>query len=132
MPPENGPAPILVIDDNEDNRALYMQVLGAAGFRVAEAGDAEEGLSLAASLQPALILLDLSMPGVDGWEAARRLRASTTTAAIPIVALSAHTTGEARARAMRAGCDDYLPKPTLPEDLLSVARRFLAEGRGRG
>jgi two-component system, cell cycle response regulator DivK len=116
---------VLLIDDNEDNRALYTHILGTFGIRVVEAASAQEGLSRAADLHPALILLDLSMPDVDGWEVARRLRGTAATAAIPIVALSAHTTGDARQRAIRAGCNDYLPKPTLPADLLEVTRRFL-------
>jgi CheY-like chemotaxis protein len=121
--------PILVVDDSEDNRDLYTQILVAQGFGVHTAASAEEALDRAAAVGPALILLDLSMPGVDGWEAARRLRSSPATAATPIVALSAHTTGEARARALRAGCDDYLPKPTLPADLLAVVRRLLGKGQ---
>jgi CheY-like chemotaxis protein len=126
-PPAMGP--ILVVDDSEDNRDLYAQILAGQGLEVHTATNAEEALAAAAAVGPALILLDLSMPGMDGWEAARRLRASPATAATPIVALSAHTTGEARARALRAGCDDYLPKPTLPADLLAVVSRLLAEGR---
>jgi CheY-like chemotaxis protein len=116
---------VLLIDDNEDNRALFHHMLGPADVTVAEAASAEEGLRSAADLHPALILLDLSMPGLDGWEVARRLRASPETARTPIVALSAHTTGEARERALRAGCNDYLPKPTLPADLLAVVNRLV-------
>jgi CheY-like chemotaxis protein len=122
-----GVAPlILVIDDVEDNRNVYAELLGMLGFRVLTAADGPEGLAAARGEQPDVILLDLGMPGLDGWEVARRLRADPETKEISIVALTCETADESRARAFNAGVDAYLTKPCRPNDVLAEIRRRLA------
>jgi CheY-like chemotaxis protein len=102
---------ILYIEDNDDNVYVMRHRLGRAGFTVLVAGDAERGLVVAAAEQPDLILMDLGLPGMDGWEAARRLKAMAETKTIPIIAVSAHAMTGDRERALDAGCDDYDTKP---------------------
>lgn len=122
-----GVAPlILVIDDVEDNRNVYAEFLGMMGFRVVTAGDGPDGLATARGDKPDVILLDLGLPKIDGWEVARRLRADPETRTISIVALTCETAGESRARAFTAGVDAYLTKPCLPTDVLAEIRRRLA------
>jgi two-component system, cell cycle response regulator DivK len=116
---------VLVIDDVEDNRDVYEQFLRHAGFRVALAADGEEGLAKAVTLQPNVIVLDLGLPVMDGWEVARRLKASQATRGIPVVALTGHVTKESRERALRAGVDEYCTKPCAPKDLVASIRRHL-------
>jgi CheY-like chemotaxis protein len=101
--------------------------LTRAGFTVVVAGDGEQGVALAASETPALILMDLSLPVLDGWEATRRLKASADTGAIPVIALSAHAMEGERARALEAGCDDFDTKPVDFPRLLEKIRALLAK-----
>jgi CheY-like chemotaxis protein len=122
--PDSGPL-ILVIDDIEDNRDVYTQFLSHQGWRVATASDGEEGLSKAESFRPDIIILDLGLPKMDGWEVAKRLKNTPATSAIPIVALTGHVTKEARHRAMTAGVDEFCTKPCLPPDLVATIRRHL-------
>jgi two-component system, cell cycle response regulator DivK len=119
------PERILLIEDNEDNRIVYTTILQHFGFEVIEANSGEEGLELARALKPALILMDVGLPGIDGWEATILLRADTATRHIPIIALTAHALAEHRARAFEVGCDDYLAKPVEPREVLAVVRRHL-------
>jgi CheY-like chemotaxis protein len=114
-----------LIDDNEDNREVYAQYLMFHGWRVATAADGLDGLVQAAALKPHAIVLDLSMPKVDGWEVARRLKADPVTAAIPILALTGHALDTSRKRAIAAGVDAYLVKPCLPDDLFAEIERQL-------
>ncbi|PYQ46262.1 MAG: response regulator [Acidobacteria bacterium] len=114
---------VLLIDDIEDNREVYAQFLRHEGLRVAVAADGVEGLTMAARLAPSVIVLDLGLPLVDGWEVARRLKESDLTRNIPVIALTGHVTKEARERAFTAGVDDFIAKPCLPADLVAAIRR---------
>src|SRR5262245_62204979 len=102
---------ILYIEDNEDNVWVMRTRLERAGFAVLVAADAEQGLTLAALERPDLILMDLGLPGIDGWETTRRLKAAPETRHIPIIAVSAHAMAGDREKALAAGCDDYHAKP---------------------
>lgn len=102
---------ILYIEDNEDNIYMTSRRLQRKGYEVLIARDGAEGLVQAKSRVPALILVDLGLPVIDGWEVTRQLRAAPETAAIPIIALSAHAMPEDRERAFAAGCDDFIAKP---------------------
>jgi two-component system, cell cycle response regulator DivK len=114
---------ILVVDDFEDNREMYTQFLRFSGYRVAEAVDGLDALSKAAALRPDLIVMDLSLPRLDGWEATRRLKGFTLTSRIPVIALSCHDVDPYRRDAWTAGCSAYLMKPCLPDVLLAEIRR---------
>ena len=102
---------ILYVEDNDDNVYVVKSRLTRAGFTVLVAVDAEQGLVMAAAERPDLILMDLSLPGLDGWEATRRLKAAPATQDIPVIALSAHAMTGDREKALAAGCDDYDTKP---------------------
>ena len=102
---------ILVVEDNEMNRDMLTRRLERRGYEVAVAVDGGQGLALARSEPPDLILMDMSLPVVDGWEATRQLKAAPETRAIPIIALTAHAMSGDRDRAIEAGCDDYDTKP---------------------
>jgi CheY-like chemotaxis protein len=101
---------ILLVEDNEDNRDMLSRRLIRKGFDVAMAVDGLEAVIRAAEL-PDLILMDMSLPGIDGWEATRRIKSDPVTSAIPIIALTAHAMADDRERALAAGCDDYDTKP---------------------
>ncbi len=116
---------ILVVDDYQDAREMYAEYLQFSGFRVAEASNGTEAVKQAVELKPDLILMDLSLPGMDGWEATRRLKADDTTRHIPIVALTGHALAGASEGAKRAGCDSFVTKPCLPDDLVVEVRRML-------
>jgi CheY-like chemotaxis protein len=124
-PPGEAPL-ILVVDDFEDNRAMYVQFLRFAGFRVAEAENGKVALDQATTLRPDLIVMDLSLPVMDGWEATRRLKGDERTKRIPVLALTGHALGRHSEVAREAGCDAFLTKPCLPEDLVAEIRRILA------
>jgi len=118
---------ILYIEDNDDNvYMLKMRLELLDGYDVLAAEDGEKGCELAASEQPDLILMDLEMPVVDGWEATRRLKGDPQTRAIPIVGLSAHALASERERAMAAGCDEFDTKPVEFDRLVATVRRLLA------
>jgi len=102
---------ILYVEDNEDNIYVLVNRLGRAGFAVLVARDGEQGVAMAASEHPDLVLMDLSLPVLDGWEATRRIKADPATRRIPILALSAHAMAGDRAKALDAGCEDYDTKP---------------------
>ena len=128
MPSKGSPpsAPlVLVIDDAEDNREVYVQFFEFQGWRTATASDGEDGLDKASALAPSVIVLDLSLPVMDGWEVARRLKANGKTRTIPVIALTGHALDDSRRKAMAAGVDEYLTKPCLPADLAAVIRRHL-------
>ena len=124
MSTEQGPL-ILVVDDYEDAREMYAEYLRFCGFRVAEARNGNEALEQAFSLMPDLILMDLSLPGMDGWEATRQLKADERTNKIPVVALTGHALAGASEGARKAGCDSFVTKPCLPDDLVVEVRRML-------
>ena len=119
---------ILLVEDHEDNRNIYRTILEHYGYQVVLAIDGQNGIKLAREEQPDLILMDLSIPVVDGWAATRVLKGDATTRAIPVIALSAHALEEDRARAREAGCDGYLAKPVEPRKVLEEVARFLGEG----
>jgi len=102
---------ILYVEDNDDNVYVVKHRLGRLGYTILVASDGEQGVALAKAEQPDLILMDLSLPVVDGWEATRRIKADESTRRIPVLALSAHAMTEDRAQALAAGCDDYDTKP---------------------
>jgi two-component system cell cycle response regulator DivK len=118
---------ILYVEDNDDNIYMLRGRLTRAGFEVAVATDGEQGVAMAASEAPDLILMDLSLPVLDGWEATRRLKAAPETRPIPIIALSAHAMEGDRAKALAAGCDDYDTKPVDFPRLLEKIRALLAK-----
>ena len=116
---------ILLVEDHEDNRNIYRTILEHYGYQVLIAVDGQNGIRLAREEQPDLILMDLSIPVVDGWEATRILKLEESTRAIPVIALSAHALDEDRERAREAGCDGYLAKPVEPRKVLAEVGRFL-------
>ena len=118
---------ILYVEDNEDNVYMLRARLRRAGFEVAVATDGEQGVAMAASEAPDLIVMDLSLPVLDGWEATRRLKGAPDTRPIPIVALSAHAMAGDRAKAIAAGCDDYDTKPVDFPRLLGKIQALLAK-----
>ena len=118
-------AKILLVEDNEMNRDMLSRRLTRKGFDVIVAVDGMECLSLAASERPDLILMDMSLPGMDGWEATRRVKAAPETNHIPVIALTAHAMSSDREKALEAGCDDYDTKPVELERLLGKIERLL-------
>ena len=118
---------ILLVEDHEDNRIVYRTMLEHFGYRVLLAGDGGEGVRLARESLPDLILMDVSIPVMDGWEATAILKADPTTARIPIIALTAHALAADRERATEVGCDGYLAKPVEPRRVLEEVRRFLGD-----
>jgi len=121
---------ILVVDDFEDNREMYTQFLRFSGYRVAEAVDGVEALDKAAALKPDLIVMDLSLPRMDGWEATRRLKKDPVTSHIPVVALTGHALAGHAEGARAAGCDSFVTKPCIPADLEAEIRRVLGGKSG--
>jgi CheY-like chemotaxis protein len=121
-----GPALILVVDDFPDNRQMYAEYLAFSGLRVEEAENGHEALEKAFALLPDLIVMDLSLPGIDGWEATRRLKADARTKRIPVIALTGHALAGHSKGALDAGCDAFITKPCLPERLLEEVRKTLA------
>jgi CheY-like chemotaxis protein len=120
---------ILYVEDNDDNVYMLRNRLGRRGFKVLVAGDGQAGVAAAREHLPDLILLDLGLPVLDGWEVARLLKGDERTRAIPIIALSAHAMEGDRARALAAGCDDYDTKPVDLGRLLGKVEALLARVR---
>jgi two-component system, cell cycle response regulator DivK len=119
---------ILYIEDNDDNvYMLKMRLELLDEFEVLVAEDGEKGCDLASAERPDLILMDLELPGIDGWEATRRLKGNPATRDIPIVALSAHALAGSREKALAAGCDEFDTKPIEFDRLLATVRRLLAQ-----
>lgn len=116
---------VLVVDDIPDNREMYIEYLRFAGFRVTGAEDGASALEAARTHRPAVILMDMSLPGVDGWEATRILKADPETRHIHIIAVTGHADPASRARALSVGCDAFLAKPTLPEEIVAHIFRLL-------
>jgi two-component system cell cycle response regulator DivK len=122
---------ILVVDDYEDNREMYSQYLEFTGMRVAEAANGKEALAKAAEVMPDLIVMDLSLPGVDGWEATRTIKRDPKLREVLVLALTGHALEGASQSAKDAGCDGFLTKPCLPEDLHREIERMLGAPRAR-
>ena len=118
---------ILIVEDVEYNRELLVQLLEDE-YEILAAADGAAGIEMATRERPDLILMDLSLPGVDGWKATRRLKARPETAAIPVIALTAHAMQGDEERARACGCDDYLTKPIDEDRLFEVLVRFLGAG----
>jgi CheY-like chemotaxis protein len=117
---------VLLVEDYEDAREMYRDYLVFSGLRVETADNGIEAIEKARSLAPDLILMDLSLPLLDGWEATRRLKADRRTASIKVVALSAHAMAAEERRAAEAGCDGFIAKPCLPQELADEAARYLS------
>ncbi|MFI5184909.1 MAG: response regulator [Vicinamibacteria bacterium] len=120
---------ILYVEDNDDNVFVMRGRLPRAEFELVVATDGEQGVAMAETEAPDLILMDLRLPGIDGWEATRRLKAAPATKAIPVIALSAHAMAGDREKALAAGCDDYDTKPIDFPKLLEKIRTILARVR---
>ena len=124
---EGAQAPlVLVVEDYPDAREMYCEYLRFSGFRVAEARNGEEALEKAFTLLPDVVLMDLALPLMDGWEATRRLKSDPRTAQILVVALTGHALAGHQEGAKRAGCDSFVTKPCLPDELVDEIRRLLA------
>jgi two-component system cell cycle response regulator DivK len=119
------PPTILLVEDNLHNRKIFQGVLAHAGFHVVEAADGAKALEAVAAERPDLILMDLSIPVIDGWECTRRLKADPNTRAIPIIALTAHAMRGDEEHARAAGCDGYLSKPISPKRVVEEVKRML-------
>ena len=119
---------LLYVEDNEMNRDMLSRRLQRRGFEVLIAGDGEQGVTLAAAEKPDLILMDMSLPVLDGWEATRRIKAAPATRRIPIIGLTAHAMATDRDRCLEAGCDDYDTKPVELGRLLEKIERLLGTG----
>ena len=119
---------ILLVEDNEMNRDMLTRRLSRNGFEVVVAVNGQEGVDLALSQRPSLILMDMSLPVLDGWEATRRVKADPSTAGIPVIALTAHAMAQDREDAMAAGCDDFDTKPVELPRLLEKIRALLGTG----
>jgi DNA-binding response OmpR family regulator len=122
---------ILLIEDNEDNAAIYTLCLEHFGHRVARAADGAEGVRLARETNPGLIVLDISLPVLSGWDVAEILRAEARTAQIPIIVCTAHDTAADHTCAARLGCEGYLAKPCPPRTLLAEVERLLEVSAAR-
>ena len=118
-------AKILLVEDNEMNRDMLSRRLRRRGYEVLTAVDGESGLALTQSDAPALVLMDMSLPGIDGWETTRRLKADPATRAIPVIALTAHAMAGDREQALAAGCDDFDIKPIDLDRLLGKIEALL-------
>ena len=120
------------MDDYPDAREMYTEYLEFSGFDVVQAGNGAEALERALETIPDIILMDLSLPVMDGWEATRRLKADKRTGRIPVVALTGHALAGISEGAKKAGCDAFVTKPCLPEDLVKEIRRVLDESKAAG
>lgn len=126
-PMAKAPEPlVLVVDDYQDAREMYSQYLQASGFRVAEARTGLEAVARAHELKPDCILMDLSLPGIDGWEATRQLKADATTTHIPVIAITGHASELASRDARAAGCASFVLKPALPDAVVAEVKRAMA------
>ena len=117
---------ILVVEDYSDAREMYAAFLKVSGFRVVEAQNGIEAVQKGIRLRPDIILMDLALPRLDGWEATRRLKANERTRDIPVIALTGHALARHAERAIRAGCDSFIAKPCLLEALLVEIKRLLS------
>jgi CheY-like chemotaxis protein len=120
-------AKILYIEDNETNMYLVTFILQAWGHEVFQASDGAEGVKTALGARPDLILLDIQLPGMDGYETTRRLRAEPDLAGIPIVALTSYAMAGDKEKAMAAGCDGYIEKPINPDTFITEIEQFLSD-----
>jgi two-component system, cell cycle response regulator DivK len=120
------PPLVLVVDDYQDAREMYAECLGACGFSVLEAETGDEAVAKALEKLPDVIVMDLSLPGMDGWTATRTLKTHDRTRGIPVVALTGHGRADAPGAARAAGCDVFLIKPCLPDAMVAAVRQVMA------
>jgi CheY-like chemotaxis protein len=120
---------VLLVEDNEDNRTVYRTILEHFGYEVIEARNGQDGIQMAREDSPDLILMDISIPVIDGWEATKMLKADEATSHIPIIALTAHALATDRAKAEEVGCDGYLAKPCEPRRVVAEVERFIGGAR---
>jgi two-component system, cell cycle response regulator DivK len=120
---------ILLVEDNEMNRDMLSRRLARRGFEVIFAVNGQEGVDLAASERPDIILMDMSLPVLDGWEATRRVKAGDTTSTVPVIGLTAHAMSGDREKAIAAGCDDYDTKPVEIERLIGKIEKLLGAAK---
>jgi len=118
---------ILVVEDTEDNRRILRDLLTRAGFELIEAADGESGVSMATTHRPDLILMDIQLPVLDGYEATRRIRANPDTRSIPIIAVTSYALSGDESKALDAGCDGYVAKPFSPRKILAMVQEFLPQ-----
>lgn len=130
--PDTADALVLVVEDYQDAREMYSAYLQFSGYRVEEATNGLEAIEKAIELMPDIILMDLALPKVDGWEATKRLKSDSRTRHIPIVALTGHALAGFAEGAREAGCDAFVTKPCLPDALVAEIRRMLAKTRQQG
>lgn len=123
---------ILVIEDQPDNRRIVRDLLTSVGYAMVEATDGESGVRLVAEQRPDLILMDIQLPGIDGYEATRRIKADPALCQIPIIVVTSYALSGDDARAMAAGADDYVAKPFSPRHLLAMIRKHLGDAPGPG
>lgn len=116
---------ILIVEDNEDNRLIYSQYLTHAGFRVLEATNGLEGVEVTRRERPDIVLMDISMPVMDGLTATRHIKADGALSSIPVIALTAHAMASDEAMARDAGCDGYISKPVMPKDVRAEVERWI-------
>jgi CheY-like chemotaxis protein len=128
--PGNDMPRILLVEDNEMNRDMLSRRLTRNGYEVSIAVDGQQGVDMASSAQPDLILMDMSLPVIDGWEATRQIKSSEATRRIPVIALTAHAMAGDREKAMEAGCEDYDTKPVEISRLLGKIAALLAPKAG--
>lgn len=121
---------VLVVEDNEMNRDMLSRRLTRRGFQVIFAVDGQQGVDLARSERPDIILMDMSLPVIDGWEATRRVKSDDATRGVPVIGLTAHAMAGDREKAIDAGCDDYDTKPVELERLIGKMERLLGAGKG--
>ena len=121
---------VLVVEDYQDAREMYAAYLQFSGYRVAEATNGVEAIEKTLELMPDIILMDLALPKMDGWEATRRLKMDERTKHIPIVALTGHALAGHAEGARQAGCDSFVTKPCLPDELVAEIQRMLAAREG--
>ena len=131
MKPSRPRPVVLLAEDFEDARELYRDYLEFSGFTVQTASNGREAIEQAIALQPDVILMDASMPVLDGWQATRELKTNPATQHIPVVALTAHAFDDARQQARAVGCDGFVTKPCLPDDLVEKIRATLEGGKKR-
>lgn len=120
---------VLIAEDNDDNRIVYSTMLEHYGYRVVYTKNGSEVKALAEKENPSVILMDISLPGMDGWTATELLKKDPETAGIPVIAITAHALSEDRKKAEEVGCDGYLSKPVEPRRVLEEVQRFLGNGR---
>lgn len=116
---------ILVVEDQEDNMMILRDLLGTTDYQVVEASDGQQALAAVTKQRPDLILMDIQLPIMDGYEATRRIKADPALRSIPIIAVTSHTLGGGEEKARAAGCDDFVAKPYSPRQLLAKIRQHL-------